>query len=298
MTVAQHRPGVHHVPNDQEGTRVDVLDLEVSVTHGDVPDSAKQYAIDKITQLARFTRRPIVYARLRLSIEPRRAIERPALAEATLDLGGQIVRAHVAAQDPMAAIDLLDDRLRRRLERQARRTNRNHSSRNNSTRKSPGRDNGGRSTPAEDGPWRHGDLPTQRPEYYDRPVEDREVVRHKTFALEPMMCDEAAFDLDMLGHDFYLFTEIESGVDAVIFHADDDGHLELIRADGRTESPRQLAADVVVARRTPPELTLDDAEERLDTSRESFVFFINVDTERGNVVYRRYDGHYGLITPA
>ena len=45
MTVAQRRPGVHHVPNDQEGTRVDVLDLEVSVTHGDVPDSAKQYAL-------------------------------------------------------------------------------------------------------------------------------------------------------------------------------------------------------------------------------------------------------------
>jgi hypothetical protein len=203
---------------------------------------------------------------------------------------------------PVVAYDTVDLHFVR-LERQARRTNRNHSSRNNSTRKSAarkssGRQDDGRSTPAEDGAWRHGDLPTQRPEYYDRPVEDREVVRHKTFALEPMMCDEAAFDLDMLGHDFYLFTEIESGVDAVIFHADGDGHLELIRADGRTETPRQLAADVVVARRTPPELTLDDAEERLDTSRESFVFFINVETERGNVVYRRYDGHYGLITPS
>jgi ribosomal subunit interface protein len=291
MTVAQRRPDAHHLPHNQEGTRVDVLDLEVSVTHGDVPDSAKQYAIDKITQLARFTRRPIVYAGLRLSVLPRRAIERPALAEATLDLGGQIVRAHVAAPDPMAAIDLLDDRLRRRLERQARRTSRNHSGRNHATQVD------GRRSPRVDGAWRHGDLPTQRPEYFDRPVDDREVVRHKTFALAPMMCDEAAFDLDMLGHDFYLFTEIESGADAVIFHAESDGHLELMRAGGLADAPRQLATDVVVSRHTPPELALDEAEERLDTSREAFVFFISTDTGRGNVVYRRYDGHYGLITP-
>jgi ribosomal subunit interface protein len=261
---------------------VEVLDLEVSVTHGDVPEAAKQYAIDKVTQLARFTRRPIVYALLRLSVESRRAIERPAVAEATLDLGGQIVRAHVAARDPMAAIDLLDDRLRRQLERQARRTNRSQQHRNN---------------PAQSGGWRHGDVPTERPEFFDRPVEEREVVRHKTFALEPMTCDEAAWDLDMLGHDFYLFTELESGSDAVIFRAA-DGHLELLRTDGHATRPEPLVTSLVLSPHHPPELTLAEAEEQLDTSREPFVFFVHAETGRGHVVYRRYDGHYGLITPA
>ena len=47
-----------------------------------------------------------------------------------------------------------------------------------------------------------------------------------------------------------------------------------------------------------PELTLTQAEERLDASGERFVFFVNPDTGRGNVVYLRYDGHYGVITPA
>jgi ribosomal subunit interface protein len=262
---------------------VEVLDLEVSVTHGDVPESAKQYAAEKIAQLARFTKRPIVFASLRLSLEPRRAIERPAVAEATLDLGGQIIRAHVAAQDPMAAIDLLDDRLRRRLERQARRTNRSQQH---------------RAAASQSTGWRHGDLPTQRPEYFDRPIEEREVVRHKTFALEPMTCDEAAWDLDMLGHDFYLVTEIESGSDAVICHVDDDGHLELHRASTAVEPPNHLASTVVVSSHAPPELTLQEAQERLDASRERFVFFVNVETNRGNVVYLRYDGHYGLINPA
>ena len=40
-----------------------------------------------------------------------------------------------------------------------------------------------------------------------------------------------------------------------------------------------------------------EALERLDTGRERVVFFRNSDTSRGNVAYRRYDGHYGLITP-
>jgi ribosomal subunit interface protein len=262
--------------------RVDVLELEISVTHGQVSESTKQYAAEKVTQLARFTRRPILYAEIRLCVEPRRAIERPAVAEATLDVNGQIVRAHVAARDLMAAIDLLDDRLRRRLERQARRTNRSQHHR----------------ATASSGGWRHGDPPTQRPEYFDRPVEEREVVRHKTFALEPMTCDEAAFDLDMLGHDFYLFTEIETGDDSVIFHAPDDGHLEVMHAGSNSRRPSGVAVALVVSSHHPPELTLTDAEERLDASHEAFVFFVNAETQRANVVYRRYDGHYGLITPA
>ncbi len=260
---------------------MEVVDLEVSVTHGDVSEAAKQYAAEKINQLAKYTRRPIVYALLRLSMESRRAIERPAVAEATLDLGGQIVRAHVAARDPIAAIDLLDDRLRRRLERQRTSRNQHH-----------------RAPAAQSGGWRHGDLPTQRPEYYERAVEEREVVRHKTFALAPMTCDEAAWDLDMLGHDFYLFTDIESGADAVICHAEDDGHLELHRAAASAQPPSPTAASIVLVAHAPPELTLEEAQERLDASRERFVFFLSVDTNRGNVVYRRYDGHYGLINPA
>lgn len=261
---------------------MEVVDLEVSVTHGDVPEAAKQYAAEKITQLARYTRRPITYALLRLSVESHRTIERPAIAEATLDLGGQIVRAHVAAHDPMSAIDLLDDRLRRRLERQSRRSNRQHRAGNGS---------------GEARTWRHGDAPTQRPEYYDRPVEEREVVRHKTFALEPMTCDEAAWDLDMLGHDFYLFTEIGTGRDAVIYHADGDGHLELMHAGSDDAPLGDTAVPLVVSSQHPAELTLADAEERLDASHEPFVFFINAESQRGNVIYRRYDGHYGLITP-
>jgi ribosomal subunit interface protein len=266
----------------KEAVPMDVQELEVSVaTQGEIPEAAKQYATDKVTQLVRFTRRPILFVQVKLTLEPNPAQERPALAEATLDVNGRPVRAHVAGHDLMEAVDLLEERLRRRLERSVGRLDR--TDRNGS---------------AKQGEWRHGDLPTPRPEYFDRPVEEREVVRHKTFALEPMTCDEAAFDLDMLGHDFYLFTDVESGDDSVIFHTEGEDHLELMQAGDGARVPENCAAPVRASTQRPGEMDLSEAEERLDASHEPFVFFVNVDSGRGNVVYRRYDGHYGLITPA
>jgi len=46
-----------------------------------------------------------------------------------------------------------------------------------------------------------GDLPTARPEYFDRPAEDRQLVRHKTYAIDELTPDEAAFDMDQLDYD-------------------------------------------------------------------------------------------------
>jgi ribosomal subunit interface protein len=269
--------------NNRRFQFVDVQEVDVSVVHlGDVPEAATAYATEKITQLARYTKRPILFAQVKLALEPKPSLERPALAEATLDVNGQPVRAHVAGHDLMEAIDLLEDRLRRRLERHKGRNDRDHH----------------RPAEAQPGEWRHGDLPTQRPEYYERPVDEREVVRHKTFALEPITCDEAAFDLDMLGHDFYLFTDIETGADSVIFHVDDDGHLELMQAADEVKVPADCVAPVRASMQRPTTMTVPEAEERLDLGVDRFVFFVNPDTRRGNVIYARYDGHYGLITPA
>ncbi len=250
---------------------VEELELVVT-THGVVPEAAKQYASEKITALARFTRKPILFAQVRLTHEPNPARERPCIVEATLDVNGQAVRGHLAGHDFFEAIDLLDQRLRRQIDRhEARHNDRSHDT-----------------APVAPSPV----------EYTERPVEEREVVRHKTFALTPMRCDEAAFDLDMLGHAFYLYVDIDSGLESVIFHDLDDGLVLMQATDDAIVVPQPCAVDVQPSTMHPPELSLFDAEERLDAGHEPFVFFINTETGRGNVVYRRIDGHYGLITPA
>jgi ribosomal subunit interface protein len=260
---------------------MDVRELEISVTtRGEIPAEAREYAVDKINQLTRYTRKPILFAQLKLSVEPNPAQARPAVAEATLDVNGQPVRAHVAGSDLMEAADLLEDRLRRNLVR-------------HTERHEPSAER--RALTPADGEWRHGSPPTERPDFFDRPIEDREVVRHKTFALDPMTTDEASLDLELLGHDFYLFTEVHTGAEALL-HVTGDGGLELQQVGGRTERPSDCHDSITVGP-PAPDLTLAEATERLDVGHEPTVFFVDADAGRGQVVYRRYDGHYGLITP-
>ena len=47
------------------------------------------------------------------------------------------------------------------------------------------------------------------------------MVRHKTFVLEPLTPDEAAHDMDLLDHDFYLFIDADTRRPAVIAHSPD-----------------------------------------------------------------------------
>ena len=120
-------------------------------------------------------------------------------------------------------------------------------------------------------------------------------MRHKTFALQPMRWDEAAFDLEILGHDFYLFTELETGVDCVVCHGETGGTQVMPGNDAASDALRGV--DGLTVGPEAPVLRLDEAEERLDVGHEPFVFFADAESARGNVVYRRFDGHYGLITP-
>jgi hypothetical protein len=54
---------------------------------------------------------------------------------------------------------------------------------------------------------------------------------------------------------------------------------------------------VVPVDRPVPRLGVAAALDLLDASGERFELFQNARTGRRNVVYRRHDGHYGLITP-
>jgi putative sigma-54 modulation protein len=60
---------------------------------------------------------------------------------------------------------------------------------------------------------------------------DLEIVRTKRFATKPMDTEEAALQMALLGHDFFLFTNSESGRAAVIYRRR-DGRLGLIEATG------------------------------------------------------------------
>ncbi|MCP5028142.1 MAG: hypothetical protein GY929_17840 [Actinomycetia bacterium] len=126
------------------------------------------------------------------------------------------------------------------------------------------------------------------------PKGEREVVRHKSFTPDEVTVEEAAWDLSLLDYDFYLFVELSTGADCLLEHSADD-ELIMYSLAVATDEPL-LPSGVLRSITIPPTLRPSEAISLLDESGQRFVFFRNALTERGNVVYRRVDGHYGLIT--
>jgi Sigma 54 modulation/S30EA ribosomal protein C terminus len=249
-------------------------------TRGDVGQDAKAAAEEVVRHVVDRLEEPVLFARVKLGHEPDPARLRPAVAEAALDVDGDLVRAHVAARTMPEALDVLARRLADQLEHRAKRRERLNRA-------------AGIAGPGE---WRHGDLPTDRPRYFGRPPEERRLVRHKSFAVGELTVDEAVFDMEQLDYDFYLFCERASGSDAIVDRRG-DGSYRLTLTDPSGADVGRTVAPVEVDGTEVPVLGLDGAIERLDAGGEPRVFFVNGATCRGNVVYRRYDGHYGLIIP-
>jgi ribosome-associated translation inhibitor RaiA len=74
------------------------------------------YARGKVLAAARAAPRDVRFARITLTLEKHRSIERPAKAEAMLDVDGRVVHAEAVASTSTEAIDLVGQRLRRRLD--------------------------------------------------------------------------------------------------------------------------------------------------------------------------------------
>ena len=242
---------------------------------GAVTSTERAYAARKIEHLRRLAPAPVLFARVDLVMEPDPGRARPAVARAALAVDGHRVRAPVAAATMLSAVDLVESRLRRRLERIAHRTQ-SLAMRHR-----------------DEHSWHHGDVHEHRPEWFPRPVDERAIVRLKTFALTPMSGDEAVLDLVLLDHEFYLFRELTTGDDCVIAYLAGDGYELLVP---ETSVGVEVTPPVHLSDRRAVQSTSDDACALLDATDDRFVFFL--DAGRGRVLYRRYDGHYGLITPA
>ncbi len=263
-----------HVP-----TTTGPLALSVA-THGPVDDDEVAYAADRVGAVVDQIEDPVLFARLKLDRAGDPARARPAMAQVALDVNGELVRARVAGHDMHEAADLLQRHLRDKLEQRAQHREALRT----------------RSGIPEIGEWRHGDLPSARPDHFDRPVEERQLVRHKTFAIDELTPDEAAFDMDQLDYDFHLFRDLASDEDSMLERLP-GGTYRLTRLHDSDVDLGPVAIPLTIAASPPPELSVHQAIERLGAEGEDHLFFANTATGRGNVMYRRYDGHYGLLTP-
>ncbi|WP_309053983.1 ribosome hibernation-promoting factor, HPF/YfiA family [Streptomyces sp.] len=163
---------------------------------------------------------------------PRQA-DRSDRVEITLHSRGPVIRAEAAAADPYAALDLASDKLEARLRKQ-------HDKRYT-------RRGSGRLSAAEVGDVVHGvaqidengqlvgseaeqDVPTTMMGSIEVQGEGPLVVREKTHKAAPMTLDQALYEMELVGHDFYLFVDSDTKQPSVVYrrHAYDYGviHLE------------------------------------------------------------------------
>ena len=253
--------------------------LEV-VKRGDVDDADVEYAMKRIDAAMALIGAPVLFVRVRLSRDGDPKRTRPSIAQTTLDVNGQLIRAQVAADTMTEAIDLLADRVRDQIQHRSERL------RARRTRRV-----------AQPGDWRHGDLRHSRSLFAERPADEREIVRHKSFATHPSTPDEAAADMEQLDYDFWLFHDLASDADAVIERLEDGGY-RLQRAQPVQAESGPLAIDLEVVEQPPLEATVAEARAQLEDGGLRFLFFVDADTGRGSALYRRYDGNYGQLSPA
>ncbi|GAA4542371.1 HPF/RaiA family ribosome-associated protein [Mycobacterium paraffinicum] len=254
----------------------------MQVTIRDELPAAAEYARTKVGELTRYASRPVRHARVRLTRHRDPAVQRPVVAQANLDVDGRPVRAQVQADTARESVDLLVARLRRRLERAAEHRDARR----------------GELPPAGPHEWRHESEPAHRPNYFPRPADQRRVIRRKSFTMAPCTVDDAAREMDLLDYDFHLFTEQGTGTASVLYHAGPTGYRLALAAPALADRVSQHALPVTISQQPLPCLTEEGAAERLAMLGLPFLFFIHAAYGCAGVLYHRYDGHYGLITPA
>jgi Sigma 54 modulation/S30EA ribosomal protein C terminus/Sigma 54 modulation protein / S30EA ribosomal protein len=138
--------------------------------------------------------------------------------EITCRTRGPVIRAEAAADDPYAALDLAYAKLEARMRKSADRRRVHHRSRTPrsvaAATASPMSGNGAGTTAASAASGEVGTLPE-----LDLPGPDEGpfVVREKTHHAKPMTLDQALYEMELVGHDFYLFVELDSGRPSVVY---------------------------------------------------------------------------------
>ena len=154
------------------------MQLRVKGRGVEVTDALRSYAEKRLGRLERQLPDPQI--ELQLSAENNPSIKDSHVAEATVRTKGPVLRARESSHDMRASIDQLTDK----LERQVTRYREKRSRRRRAPRQAP--DEG---------------IPMD---------EEPQIVRTKQFTVKPMTAEEAVLQLELVGHDFFVFRNADS----------------------------------------------------------------------------------------
>jgi ribosomal subunit interface protein len=189
------------------------MDVVVKSRHCNLSDQFRSYVDEKITRLEKLDDR-VIRVEVEVSAERnKRQHDQASRVEITVRSRGPVTRAEAAAEDKLAAFDLALDKLMAQLRKAAdrKRVHRGqHSPRSlhDAAAELPLIQSGapeanGSSVRTVAGIEVHGEGPM--------------VVREKVHPAVPMSLDQALLEMELVGHDFYLYIDSEHMVPSVVY---------------------------------------------------------------------------------
>jgi len=186
------------------------VDIVVKGRHTDVGERFRGHALDKLAKVVKLDGK---VSRIDVEVceehNPRLADQRSRV-ELTCRTRGPVIRAEASAPDPYAALDLASSRLEARLRKAADRRRVHHGIRTPvSVAAATARLNG--STPAV------ATTPEHAPDEDDDADTGPFLVREKEHPAAPMTLEQALLEMELVGHDFFLFVDVDHAVPSVVY---------------------------------------------------------------------------------
>jgi len=224
------------------------MKIQVKGRHVAVTDPLREYAEEKLSKLHLYLNErhidEVTRVELELIVEKSRSSEDSQVAEATIFTRGPVMRAKESSPDMYASIDMVTEKLQRRAKKYhdkiQHKALRHHAKGELAATVEGGAGETGRaSTPvaaalvetetalSDNGDNRAGDAEGGAGAGPARRNDEPRVVKSKQFALKPMSVDEATLQLELIGHDFFVFTNAETNDTNVVYRRN-DGHYGLI----------------------------------------------------------------------
>ena len=188
--------------------------MEVVVTgrHCELSDRFRSHVEEKLTRLEKHDHRIIrVNVEVECERNPRQA-DRAVRLQLTALSKGPVIRAEACAADKMAALDLALDKMAAQMRRASDRR-RVHKGRPAPVSVAQAQTDGPPAADAAADEVTHERQVGPITVTGDGPL----VVREKTHAADPMTLDQALYEMELVGHDFYLFVDKESERPAVVY---------------------------------------------------------------------------------
>ncbi|MGA8211727.1 MAG: ribosome-associated translation inhibitor RaiA [Nocardioidaceae bacterium] len=192
------------------------MDIVLNSRHCELTDKFRDHVEEKLARLEKHDHRLI---RVEVEVEkernPRQA-DRAVRVELTAFSKGPVIRAEASAEDKMAALDLALDRMATQMRRAADRR-RVHRGRHTPVSVSQALAGVAGETAAD----ASGGDSDQEVERHVGPItvlgDGPLVVREKSHPAAPMTLDQALYEMELVGHDFFLFLDKESERPAVVY---------------------------------------------------------------------------------